>query len=145
MLFRSALTDDVDLFVLGEVKSGSDAAALPMLVATGSQIMLSAHGNNEEEGLYKVGDYMKQATGYELEQCMRFLTGIQVVVYVKKYQICSISEVHGWDYEKQRLRIVKLDEDCKPVKAEAENSSLDSFRNTKTEPFSLNDFFFNNG
>ena len=76
---------------------------------------------------------------------MRFFTGIQVVVYVKKYQICSISEVHGWDYEKQRLRIVKLDEDCKPVKAEAENSSLDSFRNTKTEPFSLNDFFFNNG
>ena len=145
-LANHALTDDVDLFVLGEVKSGSDAAALPMLAATGSQIMLSAHGNNEEEGLYKVGDYMKQATGYELEQCMRFLTGIQVVVYVKKYQICSISEVHGWDYEKQRLRIVKLDEDCKPVKVQ--KAFLDSSGNAKKEDiktFSLNDFFFNNG
>ena len=141
-LANHALTDDVDLFVLGEVKSGSDAASLPMLAATGSQIMLSAHGNNEEEGLYKVGDYIKQATGYELEQCMRFLLGIQVVVYVKKYQICSISEVQGWDYEKQRLQIVKLDEHCRPVKTE--KPFFSSSRNTEIETFSLNDFFFNN-
>ncbi len=141
-LANHALTDDVDLFVLGEVKSGSDAASLPMLAATGSQIMLSAHGNNEEEGLYKVGDYIKQATGYELEQCMRFLLGIQVVVYVKKYQICSISEVQGWDYEKQRLQIVKLDEHCRPVKTE--NPFFSSSINTGIETFSLNDFFFNN-
>ncbi len=141
-LANHALTDDIDLFVLGEVKSGSDAASLPMLAATGSQIMLSAHGNNEEEGLYKVGDYIKQATGYELEQCMRFLLGIQVVVYVKKYQICSISEVQGWDYEKQRLQIVKLDEYCRPVKIE--KPFFSSSRNTEIETFSLNDFFFNN-
>lgn len=140
-LANHALTDDVDLFVLGEVKSGSDAAALPMLAATGSQIMLSAHGNNEEEGLYKVGDYIKQATGYELEQCMRFLLGIQVVVYIKKYQICSISEVHGWDYEKQRLQIVKLDEYCKPEKTK--KASLDSSRNAEIETFLQKDFFFN--
>ncbi len=141
-LANHALTDDVDLFVLGEVKSGSDAASLPMLAATGSQIMLSAHGNNEEEGLYKVGDYIKQDTGYELEQCMRFLLGIQVVVYVKKYQICSISEVYGWDYEKQRLQIVKLDEHCRPVKTE--KTSLSSFRTAEIETFLPNDFFFNN-
>jgi len=113
-LANQALMDDVDLFVLGEIKSGPDAASLPMLAATGSQIMLSAHGNNEEEGLYKIGDYIKQATGYDLQQCMRFLLGIHVVVYVKKYHIFSISEVQGWDYERERLKIVKLNEDCRP-------------------------------
>ena len=148
-LANQALTDDVDLFVLGEVKSGSDAASLPMLAATGSQIMLSAHGNNEEEGLYKVGDYIKQATGYEMEQCMRFLTGIKVVVYVKNYKIYSISEVHGWDYEKQMLQIVKLDKACKPIQQLKEQNYNDFSsdeqinKDFEMDSFLPSDFFFN--
>lgn len=111
---KNALMDDWDVFCLGEIKSGVDAASFPAVAATGSQVILTSHGMNEIEGLYKIGDYIKQATGYELDQCMRFLLGIKVVCYIKDYKIQSISEVRGWNYDINKLDVVKLNDECMP-------------------------------
>ena len=73
-LANVGLMDDDDMFVLGEVKSGVDAAALPAIIATGSQVMLTGHGNDEIEGIYKLADYVKQATGYSMEQSKNIKT-----------------------------------------------------------------------
>ena len=89
---------------------------------------LTSHGDDELEGLYMIGDYIKQAADYDLNQCMRFLLGIKVVCFVKNYQIKSISEVHGWDYQNNCLKVVKLDENCNPVSDNnIDNSSLNKF------------------
>ena len=125
---KQALMDDWDVFALGEIKSGDDAASFPSIAATGSQIILTSHGDDELEGLYMIGDYIKQAADYDLNQCMRFLLGIKVVCFVKNYQIKSISEVHGWDYQNNCLKVVKLDENCNPVSDNnIDNSSLNKF------------------
>ena len=114
-LANVGLMDDDDMFVLGEVKSGEDAGALPALIATGSQVMLTGHGNDEIEGIYKLADYVKQATGYSMDQCLKFFAGLDLVCYIEKYKLKSMSRVYGWDYENERLKISKLDENFNPI------------------------------
>lgn len=109
-LANVGLMDDDDMFVLGEVKSGVDAAALPAIIDTGSQVMLTGHGNDEIEGIYKLADYVKQATGYTMEQSLKFFAGLDLVCYIEKYKLKSISRVYGWDYQNECLKISKLDE-----------------------------------
>lgn len=120
-LANVGLMDDDDMIVLGEVKSGDDAGALPAIIATGSQVMLTGHGNDELEGLYKLADYVKQATGYSLEQSLKFFSGIDIVCYIEKYRLKSISRVRGWDYRYNTLKMEKLDENCRIVSGFYEN------------------------
>lgn len=109
-LANFGLMDDDDMFVLGEVKSGEDAGALPAIIATGSQVLLTGHGNDEREGIYKLADYIKQSTDYSMEQCLKFFAGINLVCFIKKYKLKSISRIDGWDYTTNNLIINKLDE-----------------------------------
>lgn len=123
-LANVGLMDGRDIFVLGEVKSGEDAASLPMMTATGSQILFTGHGNNEVDAIYKIADYVKQETGYELDQCLRFLTNI-LVIYCKKFKIRGMSLIKEWDYKNNQLIIEKLDENCKVIKGESEGECID--------------------
>lgn len=124
-LANVGLMDDDDMFVLGEVKSGEDAGALPALIATGSQVMLTGHGNDEIEGIYKLADYVKQATGYSMDQCLKFFAGLDLVCYIEKYKLKSMSRVYGWDYENERLKISKLDENFNPIDKRVVFDSID--------------------
>lgn len=116
-LANVALMDARDIFVLGEVKSGADAASLPMMTATGSQVLFTGHGNNERESIYKIADYVKQETGYELDQCLRFLTNF-LVVHCKKFKVTGMSIIKEWNYKKNKLDIIRLDSECKLVTEE---------------------------
>lgn len=111
-LANVGLMDDDDMFVLGEVKSGEDAGALPAIISTGSQVLLTGHGNNEREGIFKLADYVKQATGYTMDQCLKFFAGINIVCYIEKYKIKSMSRIGGWDYDNDKLIMYKLNDDC---------------------------------
>lgn len=136
-LANMGLMDARDIFVLGEVKSGPDAASLPMVAATGSQLLLTCHGNNEMDAIYKLADYVKQETGYELDQCLRFLTGINVVIFCKKFKIHGISYIRGWDYSRNCLDIVKLDENCNPI--ENKLTEMKVIRTTEEDDFENED------
>ena len=135
-LANVGLMDDDDMIVLGEVKSGVDAAALPAIIATGSQFMLTGHGNNELEGVYKLADYVKQATGYSMDQSLKFFSGLDLICYIEKYKLKSMSRVYGWDYENERLKMSKLDDDGNPIDKKYINSDeSDKNKETDTDEF----------
>lgn len=135
-LANVGLMDDDDMFVLGEVKSGVDAAALPAIIATGSQVMLTGHGNDEIEGVYKLADYVKQATGYSMDQSLKFFSGLDLVCYIEKYKLKSMSRVYGWDYENECLKMSKLDDDGNPIDKKYINSDeSDKNKETDTDEF----------
>ena len=128
-LANVGLMDDDDMFVLGEVKSGVDAAAL----------MLTGHGNDEIEGIYKLADYVKQATGYSMEQSLKFFAGLDIVCYIEKYKLKSMSRVYGWDYENEKLKISKLDEYGNPVQNETTGIQAKDSLNSDDFVLSLDD------
>ena len=123
-LANVGLMDGRDIFVLGEVKSGEDAASLPMMTATGSQILFTGHGNNEVDAIYKIADYIKQETGYDLDQCLRFLTNI-LVIYCKKFKVIGMSLIKEWNHKNNQLVIEKLDENCRSIKEESDKEYID--------------------
>lgn len=138
-LANVGLMDDDDMIVLGEVKSGVDAAALPAIIDTGSQFMLTGHGINEIEGIYKLADYVKQATGYSMEQSLKFFAGLDIVCYIEKYKLKSMSRVYGWDYENDKLKISKLDEYGNPVQNETTGIQAKDSLNSDDFVLSLDD------
>ena len=105
-LARQGLLDDIDLFVVGEIK-GREAGAFSMCSYTGAQAWCSCHGKNEMEAIYKLADYVKIATGYSLRESLKMLSGLEIVVYLKDFHIEGISEIRGWDYDRDTLVVEK--------------------------------------
>lgn len=66
------------------------------------------HGRNSKEAIIKLADYIKQAVHYEFDECLRMLTGIETIVYMKNFKIEEISEIHGYDEDKKKLIIERV-------------------------------------
>lgn len=102
-LARKGLVFDLDYYIIGEIK-GNEAADFMMASYTGHKCWCSVHGKNSREGIYKLADYIHQATGYDLQECFRMLTGISCVVYLDHFKVREISEIDGYDFTKKELK-----------------------------------------
>ena len=95
-LARNGLKLDLDYYILSEI-TGCEAAAFSIASYTGHICWASGHGQNPRDGLMKLADYVKLATGHEYNDCLKMLTGIEVCVFLKDWQVHSIEEVTGYD------------------------------------------------
>lgn len=107
MLTRTGLLQDLDYIGIGEIK-GDEAADFMKASYTGQQCWATVHGKNSIEAIYKLADYIKQAVHYDFEECLRMLTGIETVIFMKNFKVEEISEVRGFDEENKKLKIVQI-------------------------------------
>lgn len=98
-LAEEALLCDIDVEIVGEVKNDS-AKGLMKAAYVGVQCISTSHGQSAIDGYYKLADYVKQATGYELSDCLRFLVGLKTLVFMKDYKVNQIVRVNGWNSAK---------------------------------------------
>ena len=106
-LTQTGLLQDLDYIGIGEIK-GDEAAAFMKASYTGQQCWATVHGRNSKEAIIKLADYIKQAVHYEFDECLRMLTGIETIVYMKNFKIEEISEIHGYDEDKKKLIIERV-------------------------------------
>lgn len=102
-LARKGLVFDLDYYIIGEIK-GNEAADFMMASYTGHKCWCTVHGKDSKEGIYKLADYIHQATGYDLAECFRMLTGISCVVYLDHFKVREISEIDGYDFNRKELK-----------------------------------------
>lgn len=107
-LATNGLLLDLDYYIISEIK-GSEAAEFAQASYTGHICWASGHGRSAREGLYKCADNIKRATSYEYSECLRLLSGMEVVVFMKDFQVAEIAENHGYDEEKKALVIQVVD------------------------------------
>lgn len=93
-LATNGLLIDLDYMVIGEIK-GDEAAAFSLASYTGHKCWATGHGSSAEDGMEKLADYVQRATGDPIEKCYRILSKLEVVVFVKNFQIAEIAEVSG--------------------------------------------------
>lgn len=100
---KHSLTSDNNLIVIGEVK---DEAALDVINAayTGSTCWLSTHGVSSQDCAEKLADYAVSAANIDLNQILKRLSFMNIVVFIEKYRVKEISKIVGVDYEKQSLK-----------------------------------------
>lgn len=121
-LARNGLKLDLDYYILSEI-TGKEAEAFSMASYTGHICWASGHGQNPEDGIYKLADYVKVATGHDYRDCLKMLTGIEVCVFLRGWQVHSIAKICGYDEEKGRLRICEVDLP-KPMKPPLEEDEI---------------------
>lgn len=102
-LARNGLRMDLDYYIIGEIK-GPEAEGFSMASFTGHQCWATVHGMNSYEAMNKLADYIKQATGYEFEDCLRKLIGMEVVVFMKDFKVAEITEICGFMEEQKDLK-----------------------------------------
>ncbi|MGN0160502.1 MAG: ATPase, T2SS/T4P/T4SS family [Lachnospiraceae bacterium] len=109
-LTRNGLRMDLDYYILGEIK-GDEAEGFSMASYTGHKCWATVHGMNSYEGINKLADYIKQATGYEFEDCLKKLIGMEVVIFMKEFRVSEITEIHGYNEREKDLnkRVVYRD------------------------------------
>lgn len=95
-LTRNGLRMDLDYFIIGEIK-GDEAEGFSMASYTGHKCWATVHGMNSHEGINKLADYVKQSTGYGFDDCLKKLIGMEVVVFMKEFRVCEITEISGYD------------------------------------------------
>lgn len=101
-LTRNGLRMDLDYYIIGEIK-GDEAEGFSMASYTGHKCWATVHGMNSYEGINKLADYVKQATGYEFDDCLRKLIGMEVIIFMKEFKVCEITEISGYDEKKKDL------------------------------------------
>ena len=101
-LTRAGLLQDLDYIGIGEIK-GEEAADFMKASYTGQQCWATVHGKNSMEAIYKLADYVKQAVHYEFEECLKLLTGIETVVFLKNFKVQEITAIKGFDERKKQL------------------------------------------
>ncbi len=116
-LTRAALLMDIDRIIVGEVKSGSEAAGLSKASMTGHKCWTSVHGESCALGLEKMADYISQELGYSTADAMKQLQGFEFVVRMHDFVVMEVVHIEGWDADKRRLILRKVYE-CKQLPAE---------------------------
>lgn len=99
----NGLLVDLDWYIIGEIKGGE---ALYWLNAgyTGHACMASIHGASSTEAINKLIDYMKYESDYTRQDLQNMLKGLKVlVVFMKNYNCKDISELIGYNQEKDTL------------------------------------------
>lgn len=98
----NGLRMDLDYYIIGEIK-GDEAEGFSMASYTGHKCWATVHGMNSYEGINKLADYIKQATGYSFDDCLRKLIGMEVVIFMKEFRVCEITEIEGYDEKEKDL------------------------------------------
>jgi pilus assembly protein CpaF len=106
-LAENALVSDNDYIIVGEIKSGSEAKEFSKCSYTGMVCWTSVHGS-KYKGMYKLADYVKLATGYEYDECLKQLEDIETIVFLKEFKIKGIYENKGWNSKKMDLDIEEV-------------------------------------
>ncbi len=98
----NGLLTDIDAFLIGEIK-GPEALQFTNSANTGNQCLCTVHAEHEREALPQIADYSKFGSDYSRADLLKRLTSIDVVVFMQDFQVKSISEVAGWDEDRQDI------------------------------------------
>lgn len=106
ILGRNGLLEDLDGFIVGEVR-GAEAAHLGHMAYTAHQVWCTVHAESIYDAHYKIADYARPLTGEEPERYIRKIKSMDTVIFMSKFKIIDIGEVNGID-DKGNLIIHKI-------------------------------------
>lgn len=95
-LTTTSLKTDRDYVVISEI-TGDEAEALSVASYTGYKCWATGHGASARDGLEKLADYIRRATGDAIEECRKVLSKMEVIVFLRDYRIEEIVEVIGFE------------------------------------------------
>lgn len=104
----AGLLMDIERFIVGEIK-GEEALSLLTASYTGHICSSSIHAESAYTALDKLVDYAKYHSNYTKQELLKMMSSFKTIIFVKNYKVVEVTEIHGWDYERNEPNYVSID------------------------------------
>lgn len=101
-LGKLALVAGANVFIIGEAK-GAEICSAITLSNSGCRTAITIHSNSSTDTIDKMADLAMRGYATDYTQAKRMLRSFQTIVYLEDFKIREISEITGFDEEKQDM------------------------------------------
>lgn len=101
---RLGLLQDVDNFIIGEIKGGEALYVFTTAVSTGARFMGTIHSNTAAGSVRRLAQCARYVSDYSMETLEEMLTSTPfVLIHMSRFSIDEILEIVGWDAKKEQI------------------------------------------
>lgn len=106
---RLGLLQDIDNFVIGEIKGGEALYVFTTAMSTGARFFGTIHSNNAAGSVTRLAQCARYISDYPMETLEEMLTNMPfALIHMSHFSIDEILEIDGWDVEGKRVLFRKV-------------------------------------
>lgn len=103
---RLGLLQDIDNFVIGEIKGGEALHVFTTAMSTGARFFGTIHSNDAASSVRRLAQCARYVSDYPMETLEEMLTSMPfVLIHMSHFSIDEIVEIEGWDGKDKRLKL----------------------------------------
>ncbi len=101
---RLGLLQDIDNFVIGEIKGGEALYVFTTAMSTGARFFGTIHSNDAASSVTRLAQCARYISDYPMETLIEMLTVTPfVLIHMSHFSIDEILEISGWNEKEKRL------------------------------------------
>lgn len=101
---RLGLLQDIDNFVIGEIKGGEALHVFTTAMSTGARFLGTIHSNDARSSVTRLAQCARYVSDYPMETLEEMLSCIPfVLIHMSRFSIDEIVEIDGWDGTNKKL------------------------------------------
>ena len=106
---RLGLLQDIDNFIIGEIKGGEALYVFTTAMSTGARFFGTIHSNDAASSVTRLAQCARYVSDYPMETLEEMLTCMPfVLIHMSHFSIDEILEINGWDEKRRRLNYEKV-------------------------------------
>ncbi len=106
---RLGLLQDIDNFVIGEIKGGEALNCFTTAMSTGARFFGTIHANTAAGSVIRLAQCARYVSDYSMETLEEMLTATPfTLIHMSNFSIDEILEIDGWDATTQQLIYAKV-------------------------------------
>lgn len=106
---RLGLLQDIDNFIIGEIKGGEALYVFTTAMSTGARFLGTIHSNDAASSVTRLAQCARYISDYSMETLEEMLTVSKfVLIHMSHFSIDEILEIDGWDDKNKRLEFLEV-------------------------------------
>lgn len=106
---RLGLLQDIDNFVIGEIKGGEALHVFTTAMSTGARFFGTIHSNDAVGSVRRLAQCARYVSDYPMETLEEMLSSMPfVLIHMSQFSIDEIVEIEGWDEKRKSLRFFEV-------------------------------------
>lgn len=106
---RLGLLQDIDNFIIGEIKGGEALYVFTTAMSTGARFFGTIHSNDAASSVTRLAQCARYISDYPMETLEEMLTVMPfVLIHMSHFSIDEILEINGWDAKGKRLKFLEV-------------------------------------
>ncbi|MBE6035131.1 MAG: CpaF family protein [Clostridiales bacterium] len=106
---RLGLLQDIDNFVIGEIKGGEALHVFTTAMSTGARFFGTIHSNDARSSVRRLAHCARYVSDYPMETLEEMLSCMPLVlIHMSRFSIDEIVEIKGWDEKNKKLEFIQI-------------------------------------